>query len=236
MKIRMGDLVFEAEIRWVEDLKPVLAYPEEIGKNFPAYYMFRDVYKEKGDKEKIAEHGVRYDITYIPPAKIGKEFVKTYGHYHPKANSVSYPEVYEVLEGKAIYLLQKDIEVSRVVAVFAEKGDKVIIPPDYGHVTINPEDKPLKMANWVSRNFKSIYEPYTERRGACYYYTTDGWLKNEKYEQIPELEIAKCDFEDVLGLSKDEEMYSLVDDLKKLDFLNNPDKYAEKLEKTLRVD
>ncbi len=236
MELKIGDFVFEAEIRWASDLKPVLAYPELLKKDFPAYYMFRDIYKSKEDKEKMLEKGLRYDITYIPPAKIGKEFVKTYGHYHPKANSVSYPEVYEVLEGKAIYLLQKGLDVERVIVVEAEKGDKVIIPPDYGHVTINPGNEPLRMANWVSRNFKSIYDPYTERKGACYYYLEDGWVKNDNYRDVPDIEFATCDFEDVLGISKNEDMYTLVNDLDKLDFLNNPEKYAKKLEKSLKVD
>jgi|GEM_PF-2282682 glucose-6-phosphate isomerase len=40
---------------------------------------------------------------------MGLEFVKTCGHYHPPVNPklrYTYPEMYEVLEGDAHYLLQ----------------------------------------------------------------------------------------------------------------------------------
>ena len=141
MEIKIGGRTFKADIRWAYDLKPVLAYPEDLKENFPAYYMFRDVYYSKKDHETIKEHGLRFDITVIPPKKIGKEFIKTFGHYHPPAeDNLSYTEIYEVLKGEAIYLLQKveGDKVVDVVAVEAGEGDKVIIPPNYGHVTINP--------------------------------------------------------------------------------------------------
>jgi oxalate decarboxylase/phosphoglucose isomerase-like protein (cupin superfamily) len=86
---------------------------------------------------------------------MGLEFVKTYGHYHPRVNPklrYTYPEIYEVLDGDAHYLLQRalnDESVDDVTLVKATRGDKVIVPPNYGHVTINPSERTLKMANWV---------------------------------------------------------------------------------------
>ena len=40
---------------------------------------------------------------------LGSEYVKTVGHYHPPVpgTDVSYPEIYQVLDGSATYLLQK---------------------------------------------------------------------------------------------------------------------------------
>ncbi len=55
--------------------------------------------------------------------------------------SLHYPELYEVLKGDANYLLQRaqnEERVDEVILVKATRGDKVIIPPNYGHVTINP--------------------------------------------------------------------------------------------------
>jgi hypothetical protein len=46
-----------------------------------------------------------------------------------------------VLEGDAHYLLQRaqnEERVDEAILVKATRGDKVIIPPNYGHVTINP--------------------------------------------------------------------------------------------------
>jgi len=237
MEIEIGGRIFKADIRWAYDLKPVLAYPEDLKENFPAYYMFRDVYYSKKDHETIKEHGLRFDITVIPPKKIGKEFIKTFGHYHPPAeDNLSYTEIYEVLKGEAIYLLQKveGDKVVDVVAVEAGEGDKVIIPPNYGHVTINPSNKELKMANWVYRHFKSNYEPYERLKGACYYYTEDGWIKNPNYEEVPDLRFVKPKIPKELGLRKSEEMYKLVRDLSKLEFLYRPSKYLSMFEEILK--
>lgn len=237
MEIEIGGRKFRADIRWAFDLKPVLAYPDELKENFPAYYMFRDVYYSKSDYERIREYNLRYDITVIPPAKVGKEFIKTYGHYHPIAeDNLSYTEIYEVLRGEALYVLQKEEKngVVDVIAVKACEGDKVVIPPNYGHVTVNDSKKELWMANWVYRNFKSNYEPYRMRRGACYYYTEEGWIKNPNYGEVPELRFIKPKIPKELGLKKSEEMYKLVKDLRRLEFLYKPSKYKDMFEEILK--
>lgn len=237
MEIEIGGRKFRADIRWAFDLKPVLAYPDELKENFPAYYMFRDVYYSKSDYERIREYNLRYDITVIPPAKVGKEFIKTYGHYHPIAeDNLSYTEIYEVLKGEALYILQKE-EKNRVVDVIAIKafeGDKVVIPPNYGHVTVNDSKKELWMANWVYRHFKSNYEPYRMRRGACYYYTEEGWIKNPNYGEVPELRFIKPKIPKELGLKKSEEMYKLVKYLRRLEFLYKPSRYKDMFEEILK--
>jgi len=233
MEIEIAGRKFKADIRWAEDLKPVLAFPEELKENFPAYYMFRDLYYSKNDRDKILEHRLRFDLTIIPPNMIGKEFIKTFGHYHPIAeDNLSYTEIYEVLSGKAYYLLQKieNGKIVDVIVVEANTGDKVIIPPNYGHVTINPSNKELRMTNWVCRDFKSDYEPYERLRGACYYYTEDGWIKNERYGDVPEIRFVKPKIPKLLGLKKSDEMYKLVKDLSRLEFLVKPSKYSELFE------
>jgi len=225
-ELEFGSLIRKPDVRMIEDLKPVLAEPEAVKENFPAYFMYRDLYESEEDREKILRNNLRYDITIIPPAKVGREYIKTFGHYHPPArDGRSYTEIYEVLDGEAIYVLQKrggsDNRIDDVIVVHAKKGDKVIIPPDYGHVTINPSDKMLKMANWVCRDFSSLYEPFKNLRGACYYLTDRGWVRNENYDS-PEIREVKAVIPDWLGLSRKESMYSLVEDIDRLRFLKDP--------------
>jgi glucose-6-phosphate isomerase len=43
------------------------------------------------------------------------------------------------------------------------------------------------MANWGSSKTKSDYSPFEKLHGACYYYTKQGWIKNENYKSVPEL-------------------------------------------------
>jgi glucose-6-phosphate isomerase len=170
------------EVRYLNDMKMVL-YDQEWAKtvpNFPVYYMYR------GIKRK---NNLRYDITVIPPKMLGQEFPKTKGHEH----SNKYGEVYIVLKGEAIYLIQKwkKNKIKDVYAVKAKKGNIVIIPPYYGHVTINPAKKDLKEANWISKKCKNIYDLFEKKQGACYYYTKKGWIRNKNYKKIPKLRFEK---------------------------------------------
>lgn len=226
----------DPDIRWLYDMKYVLFDQEwaASAENMELYYMYRDLYLSKTDIDHLVEQGIRYDITIIPPLMLGCEYIKTAGHYHPlvPGGNVSYPEIYEVLEGEALYLLQKR-DLSDVVAVKANTGDKVLIPPDYGHITINGSNKRLKMANFVSRHFSSIYDPIKEMAGGAYYYTLDGYLKNERYSDISHLRMIDAPGSKALGkigLTRSKEMYPLLREPEKLAYLNNPEDYPEVFE------
>ena len=186
------------------------------------YYMYRNVY---------SAFNMRYDITIIPANMIGNEFVKTYGHYHPIAeDNLSYPEVYQVLQGSAMFMMQsKNSDASvNVIAATAEKGDVILFPPNYGHVSINKDSDTLILANLVSNDFQSIYEDYELYHGAALYYTADGLVQNTNYvirssERIIAAEInKKYDFEckDILT-----EFYS---DPAKFEFLKKPSLLGKK--------
>jgi len=120
---------------------------------------------------------------------LGEEFVKTKGHEH----SIPCAELYLVLTGEAIFLMQKykGDKIEDVLAIKAEEGEAVIVPQDYGHVTINPSQITLKMANWINKKCRGIYDLFEKKEGACYYYTTSGWLKNKNYQSVPELRFEK---------------------------------------------
>jgi len=226
MEFVFGKKVFSSEVRKASDLKPVLAFPEELKEDFDAYYMFRDSFKTDEDAEIIRKADLRYDYTIIPPNSIGGESIKTYGHYHPEVSyGYTYPEIYQVLDGEALFIMQKPENgiIVDVIVVKAKKLDTVIVPPNYGHVTINPTDKELITANWVCRSFSSIYEPYTQNRGACYYYINGEWVRNENYFKAPEIRFATP--ENVLGVKED--MYDLLSEIEKLEFLTAPQKHTE---------
>lgn len=122
----------------------------------------------------------RYDITVIPPIIINGHYNKTKGHIHTKEES----EKYQVLEGKAIFLFQKNNDAYYIKA---KKLDIVNVPGDYYHFTINPTNKVLKLANWIEDSCKSDYSMIEKKKGAMYYYTTKGWKKNPNYKKVPKL-------------------------------------------------
>lgn len=176
----------EPQIRLLKEIKGVI-YDKKWAKTAPnleLYYMYRGV-KKKGD--------LRYDITIIPGRMLGKEFVRTKGN----RNSKGYQELYTVLTGEAIFLMQKvqGKIVEDVSAIKAKEGGWVIVPPNYSVITINPSKKVLKTGNWVSKKTKNIYDDIEKMEGACYFYTKSGWVKNKNYDLRSKKKVPKLRFE-----------------------------------------
>jgi len=218
----------EVDIRTYNEIKDVLMQPFAASKKTKFYYMYRNLCLNK-NKAHIADNGLRYDITVIPGIKIGKEFNKTAGHFHklvPNTN-LTYTEVYEVLYGEGHYLLQKN-DNTDFILIKAKPGDKVVVPPNYAHVTTNPTNKVLVAANWMALASKSNYNSIKNKKGLMWYYTTDGWIKNKNYSKTIEPREAKPKQVKEFGLTE-KPMY--FTDLPKLDFLKNPQNYLNILEK-----
>jgi len=166
-------------IRYLWEMEKVIydkKWFEKADKNLKLYYMYRGI-KEKKD--------FRYDITIIPPKMLGVEFTRTKGHHH----SNSYGEIYTVLEGEGFYFMQKGISnsVSEVKVVKAKKGEVIIIPPYYTHITINPSKKILITGNWIAKKCQSIYKDLEKLGGPSYFYTKAGWKKNKNYLKVPKI-------------------------------------------------
>ena len=177
--------------RKISDIKEIIYdqnWVNSLKNNCDLYYMYRD-FTRKEDKPLFIKYNIRFDITLIPPRSIGKEFNKTAGHFHPDARvGYSYPEAYEVMAGKGVYLLQKDSKNNEIIElriVKAKAGDQILIPPGYGHITINPtKNKTLVMNNLVSSKFNSNYEPIKNKKGASYFLLKNGkWIKNTEYSE-----------------------------------------------------
>jgi len=225
------------QIRHLNELKEVLFDQKwaDQSPNLELYYMYRDLAENKADKEKIASQGLRYDITILNPILLGKEYNKTAGHDHPLVpdTEITYPEIYEVLEGEAIFLMQdsEKNKIKDICAIKAKKNDKVIIPPNYEHLIINSTNQELKTANWVCREFSSnLYKPFRSQQGFSYYGLKGNgeikWLKNKHYGSAPELKFSKPNqMLEQFQIDKNETLYNLINNLAKLDFLKNPQKY-----------
>lgn len=222
-------------VRTAGDMACVLADPDavETDPTTPLYYMYRDLAMNEEDRAYLRSQDVRYDITVIPPAVLGGEYVKTKGHYHPENPAgIGYPELYQVLGGEACFLLQRK-DLSDVVAVAASAGECVFIPPGYGHVSINAGTEVLVMANLVSTLFESEYAVYEEMRGGAFYAVEgEGFVQNPRYtSDLNVREIAAGDVWGGLepGIRHGEGIYDLVSGLADLTFLNDPEKIVELL-------
>ena len=211
------------------EMKEVLFDPRAVaGKEQEIYYMvYRNI--------EIVNGKIKYDVTEIPAGKVGKEFRKTFGHYHKN----NLPEFYEVLEGHAYFLLQYSsqdpTEIKEAYIVEALIGEKMIVPPGYGHLTINVGRPTLLLANWIGL-MDYDYEPYKKLHGGCYYILDGGqtieFEKNKNYKTVPELKKLKLKKNlPELGLKKDnyQPILNLKNSPEKLDWLINPEKYKELL-------
>ena len=217
----------EPAVRTAEDLRGVLANPG-CACTGPVYYMYRDVARTPEDRSWLAAQDLRFDITVIPPLELCGEYNKTKGHYHPDDPSgTGYPEIYEVLAGEAHYLIENK-DCSDVVMIAASAGDVVVVPPGYGHVTINPTRSTiLQMANIVSSKFSSNYHGYEAQNGAAFFeWIKEGFVKNPSYRNHPDLRLVKAqrlvDVKDAIP----DPLYNLIENRASvLEFLNHPEKF-----------
>ena len=200
----------------IKDLSPVLY--EYIDEPNRAVY---EVHRGKLDPETKT----CYDETTIFNGLMGVELSKTFGHYHPRnKEGYFFPELYALLEGRAWFLLQKPERsnpkiIKEALLVEAVRGEKIVMPPEFGHASANPEKKDLKLGNWKAE-FDNDYQIYEILHGACYYFLESkegsiNIIKNSHYEMVPELIKVKPK-----KLSKE---------LENLEFLTNPEKYLNLL-------
>lgn len=112
--------------------------------------------------------------------------------------------------------------------IAASTGDIVVVPPGFGHVTINPSrTSVLQMANLVSSAFQSEYQEYENRRGAIFYEMSDGTTrKNPMYSQKAELTFTRADKVAPVNETFNAPLYGLVEQRAAvLGFLNHPEEY-----------
>jgi glucose-6-phosphate isomerase len=239
-----GIMPVKADIRTLEQMREVLFNPESQEPK-ELYYMYRGVFLPR-DQEKAKKYNLRFDITILRPGKVGEEYIKTAGHYHPlkKGQKTTYPEVYEVLNGQAHYLFQrfgKDFDdIEDVILVKAKPGQKVIVPPNYGHITINAGSEPLVMSNWVAQDFSSTYEGIKKMGGGAYFIVEEAekefFAPNIRYSQIPPLKELKAKEMPSWGLVWDKPMYiSCLNDPQRFRFLTHPEEFLEEFNQGLEL-
>lgn len=198
------------------------------------YWMYREMGRQD-DLKILHQHGLIFDVTIIRPGQVGREFIKTVGHYHSvkPGTDAAFPEVYEVLHGEATFLLQKAGRepgcVEDAVVITAHPGDKVVMPPGYGHITINASSDYLVMTDMVAAANSSIYGDMKDLQGGAYYFITEGseaWTKNPNYKSVKPLRRLPARNYPEFHLHSDQPMYKLI--LEKPEafrFLTHPEEF-----------
>ncbi|OGE94675.1 MAG: hypothetical protein A3B10_00795 [Candidatus Doudnabacteria bacterium RIFCSPLOWO2_01_FULL_44_21] len=228
-------------VRKFSELMPVLMEQGLKPDYEDRYFVYRAISLPE-DEAKVKKYHLTYDVTILPPGKLGAEFNKTVGHYHANipGKNIAHPEIYEVLNGRALFVLQKmDAEFRKVISVLvieADRGQKVVYPPNYGHVIYNIGPDPVVTANWCSTNYKALYEPVAQLHGLAYFVTASphqpfDLAANRNYGEIPAARMFTNKFMSGFSIvATNRPMYiegMLHPD--ELEFLSNPEKYAVEL-------
>jgi len=239
-KTPLTQVTSQDSVRKIRDLAKVMSMPESITSSpladNSAYYMLRGLFASEEDMVyAFDEKGMRFDITAMVPATVYGELMHTSGHYH---NPLVKPEIYMVVSGTAIYLLQQhDIpaaanrfsedelktklahsKVIRSVAVIAQPGQPVVIPAGWGHVTVNPSlTEPLVMVNWLTYKQTSTYGPYEAFHGPSHRIITDqknnlSVVPNAHYSQDIPFSFATPKDVAQLGLVEGKPLYDILRD------------------------
>lgn len=168
----------------------------EAQRDEPAYDVYRGLSFAE-DQERLAADQYQYDITIIMSGTIGRERKKTSGHYHGYNDTRrnTHPELYEVIKGTAAYILQKspdfavapkDLLVDDLIVAVVKEGESIIVPPNYGHCSINIGDGPLVFSNLAYKPCAVHYDTVQFYHGmARYIVEENGQLLRAQESLLP---------------------------------------------------
>lgn len=173
--------MIKVEVRKFEEMKDVLMDSAVQKPNLSPYY----VIKNPGQ-----------NFTILPPIMYGREFNKTYGHYHIP----DYPEKYKLLTGEGYVLVQRLVnrggpfyELKEISFYKLKKDDWVELPPDSAHILINVgDDLIITEDDQSDANFGHDYKSIADLKGMGYYVVRgkEGkieFIPNPNYKNLPEI-------------------------------------------------
>jgi len=222
-------------VRNLRDLDGIWANP--VADEDRVIYRYTSGLHLDGDAPAWAAANVAYGIVIFPPGVFGGEYVKSSGQYHPPTppSNMASPEIYTVLSGTGLFLLQKACppydRIEDVVLVEVQAGETFLVPPDYGHLQINPSPEPLVFSYAVMDGMKGQYDAFKERQGAAYYVMRNGQERcvfNTRYgAQVPLREVRAGDLCQHPDLNDRVTYQAIRDRLGELTFLTDPTAFPE---------
>lgn len=189
------------------------------------------------DEKTWKNYNVIYGIVVFTPGIFAGEYNKSSGQYHPlmPPNTHATPEIYTVLNGTGHFLLQKALppyeNIEDIVMVEVKKGETFVVPPDYGHLQINPAGEPLVFSYAVMDGMQGVYAPFQKKRGAVYYEmatdrASEKYIFNSNYKcNIPLRQVKASEICQVPLLNDRVTYQKIRDNLKSLEFLTDPEKF-----------
>ena len=238
MQFKYGDDCFgpQPEFRKLDTIRQSLIDPDCEGPEI-VYSIVMDVGK-KMDQQRLQEMMLLFGVVGYAAGKLGREPVRSQGHIHKISSHSGWspPEVYEIWQGRAIIYMQEyaDDHPGRCFAVAAEKGDVVIVPPNWAHATISADpETPLVFGAWCDREYGFEYNKVRAHKGLAWYPLLDDkdeidWQANPNYRKT-ELIIKKPRYYfDDFGIQKRISIYN--------QFQQNPEVFQFVSKPALKTD
>lgn len=183
------DVTHALERRWhLDQVRPFVENPDCEGPAIVARY-YGDVVRS--DERRLWDQlGLTYGILELMPGMLGHEWVSFPGHIHRGPRRTPFPAILENLHGDGGILLQKAGSFDRIheaSILWLKPGERILLPPGFGHVLINRGDEPLVVAEAHSRDTQWEFEEMARHRGAAYYVGPAGARPNPHYRSHPGL-------------------------------------------------
>ncbi|HNW85620.1 MAG TPA: glucose-6-phosphate isomerase family protein [Candidatus Limiplasma sp.] len=234
-----ADVSFEAYNRkYSKGMFGLLADPTYTDETEP-YYDFYKAIGRDGERAAFKARALRYDSTVIMQGAAGGEFKKTAGHFHCEVpgKGMSYPEYYQVIKGTAVFVMQKVKDehtegrmlVEDCLIAEVKAGQAIVIPPNYGHCTVNVSDETMVFVNLVAESSQNDYAGVKRSVGMCCYILqaeNGGYRiqKNPHYDFACEPKAVTPADSDALGIYQNKPVYSeYLRTPPKFDYLTSPE-------------
>ncbi|MEG6025043.1 glucose-6-phosphate isomerase family protein [Enterobacter hormaechei] len=221
------------EIRTLDQIRPSLRNPDCEGPE-QVYAIAMDVAR-LADRPELEKRMLLFGVVTYAAGTLGDEPVRSQGHVHriSQHSGWSPPELYEIWQGKAIIYMQEyvDDDPGRCFAVLAGPGEKVLVPPRWGHATISASpNEPLTFGAWCDREYGFEYEAVRARKGLAWYPLVQGnhivWQHNSHYRPGRLQMITPRSYPE-FGITDAPVYQQFIDDPARFQFISRPDKVAE---------
>ncbi|POP41302.1 glucose-6-phosphate isomerase [Superficieibacter electus] len=220
------------EIRTLDQIRGSLRDPDCDGPE-QVYAIAMDVARLQ-DREELQKRMLLFGVVTYAAGQLGDEPIRSQGHVHriSQHSGWSPPELYEIWQGKAIIYMQEFVEdePGRCFAVLAGPGEKVLVPPGWGHATISASpDEALTFGAWCDREYGFEYEAVRAHKGLAWYPLVQNnniiWQHNSHY--LPgRLQVVTPRKYTEFGITDEPVYQQFINDPARFQFISKPEKAA----------
>jgi glucose-6-phosphate isomerase len=226
----------QPEMRSLDEIRPSLRDPWCSGPD-PVYGIAMDIGRE-ADRPLLQQRMLLFGAVVYAAGTLGFEPVRSQGHIHAVAPHCGWstPEIFEIWSGKAIVYAQQHAEddPGSCIAVLAQAGDQVVVPPGWAHCVINADPNScMAFGAWCDRQYGFDYTGVRAHHGLAWFPTLTNsgaiaWHPNPYYLDSTLEQHGPRPYPE-LGLDASRSLYGqFVDNPDSVMFVADPQRAADK--------